>query len=194
MVVADTYYKIYKPYGYLSQFVNNQNKRRNKKLLSNLFQLENNIMAIGRLDEKSEGLLLLTTDGKFSEHIRSSKIEKEYHVMVDGTITESAIEKLKEGIDISVNGKPYKTKPCKAKLIADTSHITERFVRDERHGKTSWLSIVITEGKFRQVRKMTSAVGFPTLRLVRVRIGNYSLENLKPGDISAFKLKETDVF
>lgn len=193
MVVADTYYKIYKPYGYLSQFVNNQNKRRNKKLLSDLFQLENNVMAIGRLDEKSEGLLLLTTDGKFSEHIRSSKIEKEYHVMVDGTITDTAIEKLKEGIDISVNGKPYKTKPCMAKLIADTSHISERFVRDERHGKTSWLSIVITEGKFRQVRKMTSAVGFPTLRLVRVRIGNYSLENLEPGDISAFKIKERDV-
>ena len=74
------YYKIYKPYGFLSQFVNNQNKRRNKKLLSDLYDLPRETMAIGRLDEKSEGLLLLTTDGKFSEYIRSSKIEKEYHL------------------------------------------------------------------------------------------------------------------
>lgn len=177
------YFKIYKPYGYLSQFVNNQNKRRNKKLLSDLYNLPKEIMAIGRLDEKSEGLLLLTTNGKFSEHIRSSKIEKEYHVMVDGVISKNDIEKLKNGIEISVNGKPYITKPCKAVILNNTNHIEERFVRDKRHGETSWLSITITEGKYRQVRKMTSSVGFPTLRLVRVRIGNYKLNELKSGEI-----------
>ena len=75
------YFKIYKPYGYLSQFVNNQNKRRNKKLLSDLYNLPKEIMAIGRLDEKSEGLLLLTTNGKFSEHIRSSKIETKIRLL-----------------------------------------------------------------------------------------------------------------
>ncbi|MBT8245392.1 pseudouridine synthase [Winogradskyella sp.] len=177
------HYKIYKPYGYLSQFINNQNKRRNKKLLSDLFDLPETTMAIGRLDEKSEGLLLLTTDGKFSEYIRSARVEKEYHVMVDGLITENTIGKLKSGVEISVNGKPYVTKPCKAKLLKNISHIEERFVRDERHGKTSWLSITITEGKFRQIRKMTASIGFPTLRLVRVRIGNYKLEKLKSGEI-----------
>ncbi|WP_232459764.1 pseudouridine synthase [Winogradskyella sp. PC-19] len=183
LVMTHKHYKIYKPYGYLSQFVNNQNKRRNKKLLSDLYDLPNEVMAIGRLDEKSEGLLLLTTDGKFSEHIRSSKIEKEYHVLVDGVINKSEIEKLKKGIEISINGKPYTTKPCTAELLSDISHIEKRFVRDKRHGKTSWLSITITEGKFRQVRKMTSAVGLPTLRLVRVRIGDYRLEGLNSRDI-----------
>lgn len=174
---------IYKPYGYLSQFINNQNKRKNKKLLSELIPNSENLMAIGRLDEKSEGLLLLTTDGKFSEYIRSSKVEKEYHVMVDGKITQRHIESLKCGISISVNGKSYKTKPCTALIIKDTSHIEERFVRDKRHGETSWLSITITEGKFRQVRKMTAAIGLPTLRLVRVRIDDYKLGDMKSGTV-----------
>ena len=182
-VMEDSYCKIYKPYGYLSQFVNNQNKRKNKKLLSELFDLPETIMAVGRLDEKSEGLLLLTTDGKFSNYITSSKIEKEYHVMVDGIITETQIGTLKNGVEISVNGKPYLTKPCDAELLEDTSHIVDRFVRDEKHGPTSWLKIVLAEGKFRQVRKMTAKVGFPTLRLVRVRIGNYKLETMKPTEI-----------
>lgn len=183
VVMEDSYYKIYKPYGYLSQFVNNQNKRKNKKLLSELFNLSDNIMAVGRLDEKSEGLLLLTTDGKFSNHITSSKIEKEYHVMVDGILTKNDIKVLEKGVEISVNGKPYLTKPCYAELLTDTSHIVERFVRDDKHGPTSWLKIVLTEGKFRQVRKMTAKIGFPTLRLVRVRIGDYKLKMMKPGDI-----------
>ncbi|WP_178988587.1 pseudouridine synthase [Winogradskyella schleiferi] len=183
------YYKIYKPYGYLSQFVNHQNKRRNKKLLSELQEFTDDVMAVGRLDEKSEGLLLLTTNGKFSNYITSSKIEKEYHVMVDGIITSKAILDLQNGIDISVDGKIYKTKPCKAELLEDTSHIVDRFVRDEKHGPTSWLTITLTEGKFRQVRKMTAKVGFPTLRLVRVRIGNYELENMKPNAVKEINPK-----
>ncbi|MDN3493588.1 pseudouridine synthase [Winogradskyella bathintestinalis] len=182
-----SYYKIYKPYGYLSQFVNHQNKRRNKKLLSQLFTLSDNVMAVGRLDEKSEGLLLLTTDGKFSNHITSSKIEKEYHVMVDGKITPKAVLELQRGIEISVEGKLYKTKPSKAHILDDTSHIIERFVRDEKHGPTSWLSISITEGKFRQVRRMTAKVGYPTLRLVRVRIGDYALQDMKPTEICSIQ-------
>jgi 23S rRNA pseudouridine2457 synthase len=177
------HYKLYKPYGFLSQFVNHQNKRRNKKLLNELFDFTEGTMAVGRLDEKSEGLLLLTTDGKFSNYITSSKIEKEYHVMVDGIITEDDIKKLQNGIEISVDGKPYKTKHCKAEILKDTSHIMHRFVREERHGPTSWLSITIAEGKLRQVRKMTAKVGCPTLRLVRVRIGNYELDEMKPADV-----------
>jgi 23S rRNA pseudouridine2457 synthase len=177
------YFKIYKPYGYLSQFINNQNKRKNKKLLNGFYDFPNGIMAVGRLDEKSEGLLLLTTDGKFSNYITSSKIEKEYHVMVDGIISEATIAKLKSGVEISVNGKPYTTKKCDANLLKDSSHIVKRFVRDDKHGPTSWLSITLTEGKFRQVRKMTAKLGFPTLRLVRVRVGDYKLESMQPGDV-----------
>lgn len=179
-MTAHTHYKLYKPYGYLSQFVNHQNKRKSKKLLRELFDFPEGVMAVGRLDEKSEGLLLLTTDGKFSNHITSSKIEKEYHVMVDGIVNPEIILKLQNGVAISVEGKAYITKPCKAKILNDTSHIIERFVRDKRHGPTSWLSITLTEGKFRQVRKMTAKVGLPTLRLVRVRIGDYKLDQMKP--------------
>lgn len=178
-----SYYKIYKPYGYLSQFVNHQNKRRNKRLLNELYDFTDNVMAVGRLDEKSEGLLLLTTNGKFSNYITSSKIEKEYHVMVDGIVTDEAIIELQNGIEISVDGKLYKSKPCKAKILKDTSHIIDRFVRHEKHGPTSWLSITLTEGKFRQVRKMTAKIGFPTLRLVRVRIGNYKLDTMTPASV-----------
>jgi len=177
------YLKIYKPYGYLSQFVNHQNKRRNKKLLSELTDFPKGIMAVGRLDEKSEGLLLLTTDGKFSHYITSSKVDKEYHVMVDGIITKKAIDQLQQGLEISVNGKSYRTKKCKAEILKDTSHIIERFVRDEKHGPTSWLRITLTEGKFRQVRKMTAKVGYPTLRLIRVRIGDYKLDEMKPKEM-----------
>jgi 23S rRNA pseudouridine2457 synthase len=177
------YYQFYKPYGYLSQFVNHQNKRKSKKLLGELFDFPKNIMAVGRLDEKSEGLLLLTTDGKFSNHMTSSKIEKEYHVMVDGIVSLEIISKLQNGVEISVEGISYITKPCKAEILNNTSHIFERFVRDDRHGPISWLSITLTEGKFRQVRKMTAKVGFPTLRLVRVRIGNYELDAMKPADV-----------
>lgn len=178
-----SYYKVYKPYGYLSQFINHQNKRKNKKLLSDIYELSDAIMAVGRLDEKSEGLLLLTTDGKFSHTITSSPIEKEYHVMVDGIISQELISEMEAGIEISVAGKAYITKPCKAEILIDTSHIFPRFVRDEKHGPTSWLSITISEGKFRQVRKMTAKIGFPTLRLIRVRIGEYQLGNMKPSEI-----------
>ncbi|MCX7548090.1 pseudouridine synthase [Xanthomarina sp. F1114] len=177
------HFKLYKPYGYLSQFVNNQSKRRNKKLLGTLYKFPERIMAIGRLDEKSEGLLLLTTDGKMSEHIRSSQVEKEYYVMVDGLITAEAIKKLKQGVEISVDGKPYLTKATDALYFNTPPKVPERFVRDKKHGPTSWLSITLTEGKFRQVRKMTSAIGFPTLRLVRIRIGDFHLEQMQPGEV-----------
>lgn len=179
------YLAIYKPYGYLSQFVNRQRKRKNKKLLGDLVSNHTNLMAIGRLDEKSEGLLLLTTDGMFSEYIRSVKVEKEYHVMVDGIVTNNAISELQNGVTISVEGKPYNTKPCKVERLIDHSHIIDRFVRDERHGKTSWLSITLSEGKYRQVRKMTAKVGFATLRLVRVRIGHFKLNDLQPGEFKS---------
>lgn len=175
---------IFKPYGYLSQFVNNQTTRTNKKMLGTLFDFPENTMAIGRLDEPSEGLLLLTTDGKVSEHIRSSKVEKEYYAQVDGIISDEAIQKLQKGVEISTESGKYITKNCTVKKI-DTPILPERAkkIRDERHGPTAWISITLTEGKFRQVRKMTAVVGFPTLRLVRVRIGNIYINNMQAGEV-----------
>jgi 23S rRNA pseudouridine2457 synthase len=170
---------IHKPYGFLSQFVNNQTKRK-KKLLGELYDFPEGTMAIGRLDVASEGLLLLTTDGMVSEIIRSNKYEKEYYVQVDGIITQTAINQLKKGVEIGFNGKKYITKPCKAFAITTPDFpLRTQKIRDERHGPTSWVSIIVREGKFRQVRKMTAAVGYPTLRLIRVRIGTIKLANLK---------------
>lgn len=171
---------IHKPYGYLSQFVNNQNRRRNKKLLGELHNFPEGIMAIGRLDETSEGLLLLTTDGQKSEAVRSKTVEKEYYVELDGEITTNEIKLLKTGIDISLNGKKYTTLPCQAKILTSAPFPDHKDTK-ERHRPSSWISITITEGKFRQVRKMTAKVGFPTLRLIRVRIGNILLNDLAPG-------------
>jgi len=183
-VTKHQHFILHKPYGYLSQLINNQNKRKNKRLLGELYDFPEGTMAIGRLDENSEGLLLLTTNGKVSETIRSTKVEKEYYAQVDGIITAEAIKQLQEGVEIGINGTKYTTKPCKVKSVStvDTFPFADRKVRDARHGPMSWVSITLTEGKFRQVRKMTAAVGYPTLRLVRIRIGDILLK-VNPGEV-----------
>ena len=176
------HFLIHKPYGYLSQFI--YELKRTKKLLGELHDFPEGTMAIGRLDEDSEGLLFLTTDGMMSEIVRSRKVSKEYYVQVDGIISDEAIEKLKSGVEIGFDGRKYITIPCEAfKIEIPNFAPRSKKIRDERHGPTSWLSIILNEGKFRQVRKMTSAVGFPTLRLVRVRIGNIHLNDLKSGEV-----------
>lgn len=176
---------MHKPFGFLSQLINNQNKRRNKPLLAELYSFPEGTMAIGRLDQKSEGLLLLTTDGKESERIRSNQIEKEYAVMVDGLITTEAIQKMRQGVEINIEGKHYQTLPCKVETLDIPPVINTNYVfsRAENHGPTSWISVVLNEGKFRQIRKMTAVVGFPTLRLIRVRIGRIQLGVLKEGEV-----------
>jgi 23S rRNA pseudouridine2457 synthase len=172
----------HKPFGYLCQFVCELPK---KKLVGSLFDFPEGTMAIGRLDEQSEGLLLLTTDGQVSEYIRSRKIEKEYYVQLDGLITDEAIEKLQQGVEIGIRDVKYMTKPCKVGRIETDPGFAQRTrkIRDDRHGPTCWVSITITEGKYRQVRKMTAAAGFPTLRLVRVRVGNILLGGLLAGEV-----------
>jgi 23S rRNA pseudouridine2457 synthase len=176
---------IYKPFGYLSQLVNRQNRRKNKKLLGELYAFPEGTMAVGRLDEKSEGLLIMTTNGSLSALIRGRKVEKEYAVQVDGRMTNEAIDKLKSGVPISIDGNSYQTLPCEATLLAEPPIHLDPSVRerDARHGPTSWLSIIVREGKFRQIRKMTAAVGFPTLRLVRTRIAGEELKGLLPGEV-----------
>jgi 23S rRNA pseudouridine2457 synthase len=169
-----------KPFGYLCQFVCELKK---KKLIGELYDFPDGTMAIGRLDEESEGLLLLTTDGKMSEYIRGKKTEKEYHAQIDGLINEEALLKLQAGVEIGIRDVKYQTNPCKAFVLENDPGYAYRGkrIRDDRHGPTCWISITLTEGKYRQIRKMTAAVGFPTLRLVRVRVGNMNLKDLKPG-------------
>ncbi|MDR5590535.1 pseudouridine synthase [Christiangramia sp. SM2212] len=187
------HFKIYKPYGYLSQFITNQKSAGKFKLLGELYNFPENTMSIGRLDKDSEGLLLLTTNGKLSTKITAGNSEKEYYVQVDGDISEEALLKLQKGVEISIYGKAYMTLECEAHKLEVRPVFPERAkkIRDERHGPTSWVSITLTEGKFRQVKKMTAAVGFPTLRLVRVRIGSEKLDNMKAGEV--IELDKVDV-
>jgi 23S rRNA pseudouridine2457 synthase len=180
------HFLLHKPYGYLSQFVSAFAKEVKKKhFLGELHDFPPGTMAIGRLDEDSEGLLLLTTDGRLSETIRSRHVEKEYYAQVDGLLTDDALAQLRRGVDISIHGQAYTTTPCQARRleVAPDLPARTRRIRDDRHGPTSWVSLTLTEGKFRQVRKMTAAVGFPTLRLVRVRVGSLWLNGLPPGAI-----------
>ena len=176
---------IHKPFGMLSQFINS--KKRKKTVLGELHDFPANTMAIGRLDVDSEGLLLLTTNGKVSHLVTSRKVEKEYYVQVDGEIDEAAIERLKTGVEITVKGRPerYLTLPCNAFKLPEPPNFPPRTkpIRGHHHGPTSWVSITLKEGKNRQVRKMTAAVGFPTLRLFRVRIGDVKLNDLPAGGV-----------
>ncbi|WP_283256423.1 pseudouridine synthase [Arcobacter roscoffensis] len=174
---------MFKPHGCLSQFV--QEKMKNKSLLGDFYDFPKGTMAIGRLDHDSEGLLLLTTDGVTSHKVRNKSIEKEYYAQVDGVITEEAVSKLQNGVEITVSGKKYLTLPCKSFALKGEPNLPNRGrnIRDSRHGPTSWVSITVCEGKKRQVRKMTAAVGFPTLRLVRVRIGDIHIDDLLPAEV-----------
>ena len=191
------HFALYKPYGYLSQFVNNQTRRKNKKLLGELYKFPNDTMAIGRLDQDSEGLLLLTTNGKISHQIASSNYQKEYYVQVDGNITDVALNALKNSVTISIHGKKYNTKPCIAERLLEIPNFAERSkkIRADKHGQTSWIKMILTEGKFRQIRKMTAKMGFPTLRLVRVRVGNYMLKNMNVGEVREISIaSDTNMF
>ena len=194
--MAHQHFIIHKPYGYLSQFVSQFSGELKKKKLGELHDFPAGTMSNGRLDEESEGLLLLTTDGKMSDLIRSRKIEKEYYAQVDGLIDEAAIAQLQAGVEIGIHNEKYQTTPCTAHRLdpAPGFDPRSRKIRDDRHGPTSWVSITLTEGKFRQVRKMTAAVGFPTLRLVRVRVGNIRLEDMAPGvvlEVADFGISQT---
>ncbi|MDC6388503.1 pseudouridine synthase [Maribacter sp. PR1] len=186
------HYKIYKPFGMLSQLTSGEERQlRKKRFLGELYDFPTGTMPVGRLDEKSEGLLLMTTDGKLANHVNNTGIEKEYWVQLDGEISHEAIEKLKDGVSIGIFGKPYTTKPCCVDHLHEAPKLPPPHpkLRIGVHRPTSWISIILTEGKFRQIRKMTAAVGFPTLRLIRVRIGDVHLNHLALGSVTPVKLK-----
>lgn len=178
------HYLLHKPHSTLSQFTSQQTRRRNKRMLGALYDFTPGTMAIGRLDEHSEGLLLLTTDGKESERIRSAAIEKEYYARVLGEVGEDALAKLRTGVEIRLAGEAYVTKPCATRRIDDPEFaFPSRRLHRPQHGPTSWVSVTLREGKYRQVRKMLAAVGHPVIRLVRVRIGALELGGLGPGEV-----------
>ncbi len=176
------YILFHKPYHVLSQF----SAEGDKKTLAHFFNgLNKNIYPAGRLDYDSEGLLLLTDDKAMTHKMLDPEFghSRTYLVQVDGDITESAIRKLSDGVDINIDGKPWHTKKAVAKKLQDPPEIDERNppVRFRKNIPTSWISLTLTEGKNRQVRRMTAAVGFPTLRLIRYAIGALKLDGLKSG-------------
>lgn len=185
------YYIIYKPFQVLSQF----SKIENKKNLANYFSVEKDIYPVGRLDYDSEGLLILTNDKSLNQKLLhpTNKHVREYWVQVEGSITKDALIKLSEGVVISIDGKIYKTQPAKVTLLKEPI-VSERNppIRVRKNIFTSWISIELIEGKNRQVRKITAAVGFPTLRLIRHRIENIYLEQMQPGDI--IKLSQSTIY
>ena len=148
MKIQAKHYKIHKPFGMLSQFHSNAPKEKYKKqFLGELYNFPEGIMPVGRLDEKSEGLLLLTTDGELSYQINNSGIEKEYWAQLDGSITKEAIKRLCSGVDIGLNGEIYRTKPCKAQLLDQAPNLPAASIklRIGRHRPSSWISIILTE-------------------------------------------------
>lgn len=186
------YFLLNKPYGVLSQFTD----KENRPTLSSLYKFPKDVYPVGRLDLDSEGLLLLTNDKSLTNFLLNPKFkhEREYYVQVEGVPTEEAIKKLCDGVIIENR----KTLPAKVKLIEDPNFEKRNPpIRERKNIPTSWLSITIYEGRNRQVRRMTAAVGYPTLRLVRVRIENLFLGNLKSGEVRKLttdeikQLKET---
>ena len=177
------YYSIYKPYGVLSQFTTPPGK----KSLKDYFEVQKDVYPVGRLDEDSEGLLILTNDVSLNKRLLEPRYahEREYFVQVEGEITEDVLDKLRNGVSIKIDGKNYQTKPCKAYKCAVNPELPARNppIRFRKTIPDSWMRLILTEGKNRQVRKMTAAVGFPTLRLIRVRVGNIKLLDLKVGSV-----------
>lgn len=166
-----------KPYGVLSQF---SGAERHATLAPYVSQPD--VYAAGRLDKDSEGLLLLTDDGRLQQRISNprNKWPKTYCAQVEGVISDEAVRQLTKGVML----KDGPTLPANAQRIAEPAWLWPRDppVRFRLSVPTSWLQLTITEGRNRQVRRMTAAVGFPTLRLIRVAVGPFGLETLMPGE------------
>ncbi len=190
------YFVVHKPFGYVSQFSGEQNDLTLQNLVeeNKIQNFPKDIYPVGRLDKDSEGLLLLTNDNQLKTKLLDPKNEhfKTYWVQVEGNISEDAIFKLKSGgIEIKHNGKSHKCLPAKA-LKLQNVEIEERNppIRFRANIPTSWIEIQLREGKNRQIRKMTAAVGSPTLRLIRVGIQNLKIDHFPLGIVKEIKLKE----
>jgi 23S rRNA pseudouridine2457 synthase len=174
--MKNTYILFYKPFNVITQF----SPEGDKKTLKDFINIPE-IYPVGRLDYDSEGLLILTNDNKLKHFLTEPKFEceKTYWVQVEKIPTEDDLDKLRNGVEIQ----GYKTKPAKVKLITEPD-LPERNppVRFRKTIPTAWLEIILTEGKNRQIRKMTAAIGFPTLRLVRAKIKFLEIKKVNQGE------------
>lgn len=188
--MAHRYFLFWKPYGVLSQFTPEPGSEHETLAA---YVREKGVYPVGRLDWDSEGLMLLTNDGELQHRFTDPKFEhpRAYWAQVEGLVEDEALEQLRAGVMIQ----DQKTRPARARAVADeeAARLPERRVPIRKREKipTSWLELELTEGRNRQVRRMTAAVGLPTLRLIRVRMGDLTLEGLQPGQyrpISAPKM------
>ena len=165
-----------KPYGVLCQFASSDDRPTLKDYLP-----QEGIYAAGRLDRDSEGLLVLTDDGRLQHHIADPrhKQPKRYLVQVEGIPDQAVLETMSSGLDLG----DFRSQPCRARLIPEPEGLWPRVppIRVRQAIPTAWLEIELREGKNRQIRRMTAKVGFPTLRLIRWAIGSWSLSGLAPG-------------
>lgn len=166
-----------KPFNVLCQFTDDQSRATLADYIK-----QKNVYAAGRLDRDSEGLLLLTDDGKLQHKITDpkNKMQKTYWVQIEGDISKKAITQLQKGVTL----KDGLTKPAKAKIISEPENLWDRNppIRERKNIPTSWLQLSITEGRNRQVRRMTAAAGFPTLRLIRYSIGEWTIDDVGNGE------------
>lgn len=167
----------HKPYGVLSQFTDQEQRA----VLADYIDIPD-VFPAGRLDRDSEGLMLLTDDGALQARISNPKykMSKTYWVQVEGIPGEQALQALRDGVEL----KDGLTRPAKANLMAEDSRIGKREppIRERKSIPTQWLSLTISQGRNRQVRRMMAAVGYPTLRLIRYRVGSWTLDGLAPGE------------
>ena len=165
-----------KPYGVLTQFTDSAGRAT----LADYIPVPG-IYPAGRLDADSEGLLVLTDDGRLQARIADPrhKLEKQYRVQVEGLPTDAALRQLEAGVDLG----DFRTQPCQARRIAEPPDLWPRTppIRHRVAIPVSWLELILREGKNRQVKRMTARVGFPTLRLIRWAVGDWTLEGLAPG-------------
>ena len=174
----------------LSQFTSPDGKM----CLKDIIEVEKDVYPVGRLDYDSEGLLLLTNDASINHQLLHPSFEhkRTYWVQVDGAITEVALEILRKGVIINIDGKQYKTNKAVLKTLPDDIQVPDRNppIRFRKSIPTSWVSIELTEGKNRQVRKMFASVGFPVLRLIRAQLGIYTIDKMLPADLLSLTEKE----
>jgi len=193
------YYIIYKPYLVLSQFSQPAETSADtglKQTLKDFFDVPKDVYPVGRLDNDSEGLLILTNDATINNRLLHPSFghEREYWVQVEGEITQDAIRQLREGLLINIDGKPFRTAKAKAEKFQSPPPVPPRVppIRVRKNIPDSWIKLILTEGKNRQVRKMTAKIGFPTLRLIRHRIARLTIEGLDPGEMRV--LTESEIY